>query len=205
LLLIKFLLLVSLSGFSMGAEKYQEQDEKPETGWKSALKFFQKDGQSKTREPQSDEVSDASNDRLIFLDNTVFFNSREGSDLDTRGIWGLRLGFEWDHSWFGHGIYLQHDDYDQHQKFALLGGFYFPSIESRIPVYLKANAGLGYFTGDFSSETLTIDYNVYTGVRIFTRRGWLFDLELGSKNYSRMLTRSYANSFVVNSGLAFVF
>ncbi len=204
MLLFKFLILVSLSVFSNGAERYQEQDEPPETGWKSALKFFQKEGETKTRTPDSDGGS-ASYSKVIFLDNSVFFNNREGSDLDTDGVWGLRLGFEWDKSWYGHGIYVQHDDYDLHRKFALLGGFFFPSIESRIPIYLKANAGLGYFTGDFSNDTLTVDYNVYSGLRIFTRSGMLFNLEVGSKNYSRMLTKSYMNSFVINSGLAFAF
>jgi hypothetical protein len=207
LLLFKFLILVSLSWFSTGAEKYQENDEPPETGWKSALKFFQKEGTTKTRRPDSeeDDGSSASYSRVIFLDNTVFFNNREGSKLDTPGVWGLRLGFEWDRSWYGHGVYIQHDEFDLQRKFAVLGGFFFPSIESRLPVYLKGQAGVGYFTGDFGNETLTVDYNLYSGVRVFTRSGLLFNIEVGSKNYSRLFTQSYMNSFVISSGLAFAF
>ncbi len=200
---------MSLSGFSQGADRYQEEDGPPETGWQSALKFFQAEGSSKVRRPSTDEDddgSDASFDQVIFLDNTIFFNNRTGSELDSKGVWGLRLGYEWDKSWWhGYGLYLQHDEYDLNRKFALLGGLIFPGIQSRVPIYLKANAGMGYFTGEFGSETLTVDYNLYSGVRIFTRSGMLFNLEFGSKNYSRLLTRSYVNSFVISSGLAFAF
>lgn len=205
MLLTKLLLALLIGVSSAQEERYQPDQEPPETGWKSAVKYFLKD--SSKRSPQSDDDAGykASGDRLLFLDSVAFLDNRLGTDRDTPGKWGLNLGFEWDKSWFGQGIYVQHTDYDLEKKFAVLGGLIFPTLASQFPLYLKANVGLGYFVGNFSNDTLTVDYNIHTGFRYFTRSGFLFNIEMGSRNYSRLLTKSYMNSWVVSSGLAFLF
>jgi len=209
LLFLKFLIIFSLGANSFASEKYTGDEAPPETGWKSAVKYFGKNGSVKTRTRQAEvtvEDSDASSSsRVLFLDNIVFVNNRVGSSLDEGGQWGLKLGYEWDDDWYAKGFYIQHSDYDLERKFSVLGGLVFPSLASRFPLYLKANVGLGYFVGDFDSETLAVEYNAHTGVRFFARNGMLFNIEIGSANYTRLLTHSYLNSLVMSSGLAFRF
>jgi hypothetical protein len=84
-------------------------------------------------------------------------------------------------------------------------GVILPGIEMQFPLYLKANVGLGYFRGDFDDETLTVDYSGAVGLRLFSQNRFLFHVEFGSQNYHRLLRKSYTNSWVLSSGLAFIF
>lgn len=191
---------------NINEEKYSPDQPPPDTGWKSALKFFSKDSSNSnsTRAPSDD--SDASYDQYLSLDNTFFLNNERSSDLEPPGQWGLNLGYVWDHnSWISQGIYVQYSDLQGDRRYSLLTGFILPGIESEFPIYLKANAGLGYFVGDFDSDTLTVDYSAAVGLRLFSQSRFLFHLEFGSQNYHRLLKKSYTNSWVLSSGLAFIF
>lgn len=185
-------------------EPYTAETAPPATGWGSAVKYFQKDPDSSVSTSASN-WDYASKKRMFFLDNVFFVSNRETQPLDTPGQWGLNLGFEWDESIFGEGVYVNYMDYEEESKFSFLYGFIYPRIQTRFPLYIKANAGLGYFTGAFNDETLAVDYNLLTGLRFFTKHNVLLNLEFGSKNYTRIFRRSQLNSLVVSSGLAFVF
>lgn len=191
-------------------DRYRESDGPPKTGWAEATKFFTKDHKSVSASVEDDDI-DTGGNRLVFLNNAIFVNNNSRDNLGNQGRWGMTLGLEWDKEIFAQGFYIDYAYYQSKnsltddKKFAVLGGLTFPRLETQFPLYLRGNLGLGYFTGDFSRSTLTVDYNLYTGFRIFTHSGMLFSLELGSKNYTRLLQQSYLNSFVLNSGLAFVF
>lgn len=206
LYLVKMLFILCFSFASLDEEKYNPHQPPPETGWKSALKFFADDStqSSKTRSPSSD--SDASYDQFLSLDNTLFLNNERSSELEPKGRWGLNLGYAWDHtSWLSQGIYAQYSNLGLDQRYSLLTGLILPGIQSEFPLYIKAMAGLGYFRGDFEKDTLTIDYNAAVGLRLFSQNRFLFHLEFGSQNYHRLLKKSYTNSWVLSSGLAFIF
>jgi hypothetical protein len=183
-------------------DKYSPDQAPPESGWKSAVKFFTKDGETSVK---NDDTSDASNDSRLVLDNIIYVNNKLGSPTDIGGRWGLNFGYEWDSSWITQGVYLQYLDYRTVSQASLLTGWIFPNLESQFPLYLKANVGLGYFTGDINSDTLSADYNAFLGVRIFTESRFLFNVEFGSKNYHRLFRKSYANSWVISSGLSVLF
>lgn len=126
--------------------------------------------------------------------------------LENAGRWGLNIGYVWDHSyWLSQGIYAQFLDHSLEKRYSLLTGLTLPGIESEFPLYLKASAGLGYFTGDFTSKTLTVDYAAAVGLRLFSDSRFLFHVEFGSQNYQRLLNKGATNSWVLNSGLAFIF
>jgi hypothetical protein len=204
--LLKFLLMISVSAASLNEEKYSPNNPPPQTGWESALKFFKNDANNSTRAPTSSVYSDASYDQYLSLDNTIVLNSELSSSLEPEGRWGLNLGYVWDHSrWLSQGIYLQYFDHQIEKKYSLMTGIIFPGIETQFPIYLKANAGLGYFRGDFDNDTLTVDYSAAVGLRLFSQNRFLFHLEFGSQNYHRLLRKSYTNSWVLSSGLAFIF
>ncbi len=208
MLVIKFFIFVLMGALGGATERYTQDEPPPETGWKSAVKYFGKTGSVKSKAQQNEvslEESDASYGRVLFLDNLVYVDNRQGSSLDQPGQWAMKLGFEWDKDWFSKGFYIQHSDYDEERKFSLLGGLIFPSLASKFPVYLKANVGLGYFVGDFDNQTLAVEYNAQTGLRFFARNGMLFNIEVGTVNYTRLLTHSYLNSVTLSSGLAYRF
>jgi hypothetical protein len=198
--------MLYISAASLNEEKYSPDNPPPDTGWKSALKFFNNGSNNSTRAPASDTNSDASYDQFLSLDNTIVLNSELSSSLETEGRWGLNLGYAWDHSrWLSQGIYLQYFDHQIEKKYSLMTGVILPGIEMQFPLYLKANVGLGYFRGDFDDETLTVDYSGAVGLRLFSQNRFLFHVEFGSQNYHRLLRKSYTNSWVLSSGLAFIF
>jgi hypothetical protein len=206
LLLLKIFFILTLSGAIVDEEKYGPDSPPPETGWKSALKFFSKDENQTTASRATASDSDAIYDQYLSLDNTVILNSEASSSIEPKGRFGLHLGYVWDHaSWLSQGVYLQYSDMQPDRRYSLLSGLVFPGIETEFPLFLKATAGLGYFVGDFKNDTLTLDYAASVGLRIFSQNRFMFQMEFGSQNYHRLLEKSYANSWVLSSGLAFIF
>lgn len=191
-------------------ERYNEADGPPSTGWEQATKFFTRDRKSVSARVGDSDI-DTGGNRLIFIDNVTFVNNSSNDKHGNEGQWGLSAGLEWDREYVAQGFYIDYSRFDSKknekddQKFTVLTGLIFPRLETQFPLYLRGALGLGYFTGDFANDTLTVDYNLYTGFRVFTHSGMLFNIEMGSKNYTRIFQSSYLNSFVLNSGLAFVF
>ena len=198
-----FLLVISLQ--ASAEETYTGSEAPPATGWSSALKYFKKSGSDNSSVTSTSGSGRSSKNRLVSLDNTVFIDNNAVQELDTPGQWGLNLSLEWDDEILGEGFYIKYGDYKTESKYSLLYGFFYPRLESRFPLYIKGQLGVGYFTGDFADTTLAVDYNLFSGVRFFTRHNVLFNIEFGSQNYTRIFRRSQLNSFVLSSGLAFVF
>lgn len=204
--IIRLIILVSLSWGLVDEEKYSPGEPPPETGWKSALKFFSKDSNTNSTSTTSPSDSDATYDQYLSLDNTLYFNSERSSQKESDGRWGLNLGYVWDHaSWLSQGIYAQYSNLGVEKRYSLMTGLILPGIETQFPLYLRADVGLGYFAGDFTNNTLSVDYAAALGLRFFPSHRLLFHLEFGSQNYHRLLVKSYSNSWVLTSGLAFIF
>lgn len=204
MLYLKMLLLLVIPLQVSAQEAYKEDDAPPATGWGSALKYFKKNGDNSSV-TSAEDLGRSPKNRIISLDNTVFVDNNAVRELDTPGQWGLNLSLEWDDVILGEGFYIKYADYKEETKFSLLYGFFYPRIESRFPLYIKGQLGAGYFTGAFADTTLAVDYNLFSGVRFFTKRNILFNIEFGSQNYTRIFRRSQLNSFVLSSGLAFAF
>lgn len=211
MLILKGLTIILLSA-SAGAqdvseeEKYTEEHKPPTSGWQSAIKYFQKGSGNNTATLETGgEASDTSYDKAIFLDNIIFLHNRPSTAQDTDGRWGLNLGYEWDGDWMAKGVYLQYHDYEKEQKYSLLGGIVFPRMQSNWPVYLRLQAGLGYFTGAFDKATLSVDYNAYAGLRVYSKKNFRLNVEVGSKNYTRIFTGSDLNSVAMSTGFAVAF
>lgn len=206
MLVIKILFCLFFCLPALAAEDdsvYSPQEGPPATGWGSALKYFKKGEDNSVS--TSAKSSNSGKNHMFSLSNTVFVDNNAVHEKDTPGQWGLNLGIEWDDSVLGEGFYVNYDDYKKESKYSMAYGLFFPRLESRFPLYVKANLGLGYFTGDFNNDTLAVDYNLFSGIHFFTRHNVLFNIEVGSKNYTRLFTRSQLNSFVLSSGLAVVF
>lgn len=191
-----------------GAEiRYTEEAPPPATGWESALKFF-------SRSPSSASVSTSGGtegigDSAFFLDQSFYVNNKYLSDNLPNPRFGFNVGYEWDQSWYGSGIYINYVTFEknnlQAEKFSVTGGFYYPRIETGFPLYARANVGLGYYTNDIDNKGMTFDYNAGLGIRFFSSSSWLFNLEVGSRNYTRLLKSESAQSIIIGSGLAFTF
>lgn len=203
------LILSVFFGASAHAEvRYAEDAPPPATGWESALKFF-------SRTPASGSVSAAASGSgdiggsAFFLDQSFYVNNKYLSDGVPDPRFGFNAGYEWDQSWYGSGLYINYVTFEkngaQAEKFSVAGGFYYPRIESGFPLYARANVGLGYFTNDLDNKGMTFDYNAGIGIRFYSSSRWLFNLEVGSRNYTRLLKSESAQSIIVGSGLAFTF
>lgn len=208
--MVRRIWLAVLIGFvfnqpALAENRYSEEVAPPSVGWESALKFF-------TRGPASNSVatspgSGAPGDSAFFLDQNFFVNSKYLSDGVERPKFGFNGGYEWDQSWYGTGIYLNYVAFNKMaEKFSVTTGFYYPRIESGFPLYVRANVGLGYYnTDDEDQKGATVDYNAGLGIRFFTSSNWVFNLELGSRNHTRLLKSASAQSIIVGSGLAITF
>lgn len=207
-----FWLTLILSAFwthpALAEVRYNENAPPPATGWESALKFF-------SRTPASGSVSASSGstgdigDSAFFLDQSFYVSNKYLSDDVAKPRFGFNAGYEWDQSWYGSGIYLNYVTFEEAseraEKFSVAGGFYYPRIESGFPLYARANIGLGYYTNDLDNKGMTIDYNAGLGIRFYSSTSWLFNLEIGSRNHTRLLKSESAQSIIVGSGLAFTF
>lgn len=186
--------------------RYSEESAPPPVGWESAMKFF---GRSPSSNSTSYSVggSSAPGDSAFFLDQNFFVNSKYLSDGVERPRFGFNAGYEWDQSWYGTGLYINYVSFNKMaEKFSVTGGFYYPRIESGFPLYVRGNVGFGqYNTEDSEQKGATFDYNASLGLRFFTDKAWMFNLEIGSRNHTRLLKSASAQSIVVGSGLAITF
>ncbi len=207
--MLTLILGLFLSWDARGSEiRYTEEAPPPATGWESALKFF-------SRTPSSNSVSTGYGgsaevgDSAFFLDQSFYVSNKYLSDGVPSPRFGFNAGYEWDGDTFGNGIYLNYVTFEknnlQAEKFSVSGGFYFPRIETGFPLYARANVGLGYFTNDIDNRGMTFDYNAGVGIRFFSSSAWVFNLEIGSRNHTRLLKSESAQSIIVGSGLAFTF
>jgi hypothetical protein len=185
--------------------RYSEEDAPPATGWESAMKFFSRSPSSSVATSSGGHTEPG--DSALFFDQNFFMNSKYLSDGVERPKFGFNAGYEWDQSVFGSGIYVNYVSFSKEaEKFSVTGGFYYPRIETGFPLYLRANIGLGqYNTEDADQKGATFDYNASLGLRFFTDKAWMFNLEIGSRNHTRLLKSASAQSIVVGSGLAITF
>lgn len=190
-----------ISSQSFAENRYNESSPPPSVGWESALKFFTPNGTNSSSAPSST----GSGDSAFQLGQNYFINNQYVSQGVPDPRWGLNLGYEWDQSWYGSGIYLNYVDFEQAQKYSVTGGFYFPSLQSGFPLYFKAHIGLGHYSNDFDSRGMTFDYNASLGFRFYTTHNWLFNIEVGSRNHSVVLKSESAESIVLGSGMAITF
>lgn len=193
-----FLSAFFLSPLCLAETKYTETIAPPSVGWESALKFF-------SRSPSSTPNSSYYGDSAFQLDQSFFVNNQYVSEGLSSPRWGINLGYEWDQSWYGSGIYLNYVDFQQALKYSVTGGFYYPRLESGFPLYIRAHIGLGYYSNDFETKGVTFDYNAGLGLRFFSGNNWLFNLEVGSRNHTLILNSESAESIVVGSGVAITF
>ncbi|MCB9072399.1 MAG: hypothetical protein H6623_02165 [Bdellovibrionaceae bacterium] len=183
-------------------ERFTEDAPPPGIGYESAMKFFTKTGQT---EAKISEDEGARGNSAFLLDHNLFVRNVSAQSNAVAPKWGLSAGYEWDLSWLGSGVYLQYANFTQAEKYTVTGGFYFPRLETGIPVYIRAHIGLGYLSETQGTSGATFDYNASLGLRYFASNRWIFNLELGSRNYSRILKSESVKSIIVASGMAITF
>lgn len=193
-------LTVCLAHRSLAEEKYTQGGPSPATGYKSAVKYFT--GKSRKsasrRTPQGNKSF--SFESYAYVDNDASQVNRVSD-----GDWGGQLGLYWDQQWMSRGLNVEYANYGDDNKLAVLAGLVFPRMRSSFPLYVKGSLGLGYFVGqDVARETLTFDYNIFTGFK-YSSGSWLFNVEVGSKNYTKLLENAYLNSVVLSSGISILF
>lgn len=195
-----FLLGCVYSGLAKAEDRYTEDTPPSGLGWESALKFFNKNSTS------AENTSNSTySDSAFFFDQTFFVNTKYASEGLSSPRWGLNIGYEWDQSWYGNGLYLNYVHFNDAEKYSMTGGFYFPSLSSGFPVYIRTHLGLGYYSSDVAGGNATFDYNAALGLRFFSSNNWLFNLEVGSRNQMRIFKSESLESIIVGSGLAVTF
>jgi hypothetical protein len=195
-------ILFSLAINVCAEDRFTEDSPPPTTGWQSAMKFFSKTSYSEASAPDNSIEYGGS---AFLLDHVLFVDNKDLAPDVRPPKWGISAGYEWDKSWYGTGIYMQYSNYKLAEKYSVTGGFYFPRIETGFPLYIRAHVGLGYISDVQGDSGMTLDYNASLGLRLFASSRWLFNLELGSKNYTRILKSETVESIVVASGLAITF
>lgn len=161
----------------------------------------------------------ATNVKQSYL-NVYFYNSikdrsyswainKQSQILD----WNAGISYKWDHFGnFGDAIFkIKFSSFtiDEQSVFknTLLLGVSFPDINSGFPIYFGAAAGGGVFFGQaYSESVLSLDYQIYVGLRftqIYKNLGSF--LEWGLDNHFFLLSSGQYDNTYLAVGLSFVF
>lgn len=202
----------------------QAQATAPKVGKAAAAKYFLKntDAQSKnTRYTASEETEGGASsyafERYLAFGLSIFTKSEAynwGSNNKEQNIGKLGLDMTYTLSQSNYVDYALRVSYTEYvplnqkaNKMSFMYAATLPDASSKFPLYFGAAAGPGIFFTQLSNESsLTLDYQLFLGLRIFN----LFDntgfyLEGGMKNHLQLTSDGQLNGTYLSAGGIFTF
>ncbi len=192
----------------------------PKVGKAVAAKYFQKnpDEQSKnSRNVATEEAGLGSEERYLAFGISSFTKSEAfnwGNTNKEDGIGKLGLDMTYRLSQSNNVDYALRVSYTEYQplnqkanKMSFMYAVTLPDAGSKFPLYFGAAAGPGVFFTQLSNESsVTLDYQLYLGLRIFR----LFDntgfyIEGGMKNHLQLTSDGQFNGTYIAAGAVFTF
>lgn len=191
----------------------------PKVGRSAAAKYFQQNpSQEATQYNQRSVASDYSTDRYLALGLSLYTKSDSYqwgpvNKEDDVGKWGVdvtyRLGSHQD--LLDYALRISYTEYEpvnrKANKMSFMYAVNFPDASSKFPLYFGAAAGPGVFFTQINNESsLSLDYQLYLGLRIFNLfESAGFYVEGGMKNHLQLTSDGQLNGTFISAGAVFNF
>ncbi len=193
----------------------------PKVGRAAAAKYFQKNGgqtaDRNTASENSSVESSGSGDRYLAFGLGTFTKSESYSwgvnKEEDVGKWSVDMNYRLSqyNSLLDYSLRVSYQEYEpagqKANKLIFLYAASLPDADSRFPLYFGAAAGAGVFMTQIPNESsLTFDYQVYLGMRLFdVLENTGFYLEGGLKNHLQMTSDGQFNGTFFSAGAVFTF
>lgn len=190
----------------------------PKVGRAAAAKYFQQNPSQEATQYTRSVASDYATDRYLALGLSLYTKSDSyqwgpvNKEEDV-GKWGLdvtyRLGSHAD--LLDYALRVSYTEYEpvnrKANKMSFMYAVTFPDASSKFPLYFGAAVGPGVFFTQISNESsLTLDYQLFLGLRIFNLfESAGFYVEGGMKNHLQLTSDGQLNGTYVSAGAIFNF
>ena len=191
----------------------------PRVGKAAAAKYFEKapEAQGKnTRTMASEGVTSGAEDRFLAVGISSFTKSESynwgNNSEQSIGKLGLDLSYKLSQTHYvDYGLRISYSEYvplnQKANKMSFLYAVTLPDSNSKFPLFFGAAAGPGIFFTQLKDESsITLDYQLFLGLRIFN----LFDstgfyIEGGMKNHLQLTSDGQLNGTYISAGVIFTF
>lgn len=195
----------------------------PKVGKKAAARYFQ--GEMASNEPEAANQKVASSVEPLSAEDHFLafgFSSYVSSDAykwgqagkeEKVGKWGLDMMYRIGQysNVIDQGLRVSYTEFEaldkRASKLSFMYGLTLPDAGSQFPLYFGAAAGPGVFMTQLENESsLTLDYQMYLGLRLFNvfeKTG--FYVEGGLKNHLQLTTDGQLNGNYISAGAVFTF
>ena len=193
----------------------------PKVGRSAAAKYFQRNPSSEESASSNYSTSESSlgsGEHYLSFGGGLFTKSnsyswgQNGKEINA-AKWGLDMSYKLStyNSLLDNSLRVSYQEYEplglNASKLSFLYGVTLPDANSRFPLYFGAALGGGVFLTQIPNESpLTLDYQLYLGMRlfdVFERTG--FYLEGGLKNHLQLTADGQLSGTYVSTGAVFAF
>lgn len=213
-ILIVSILHISILGFNSASAAAA-----PKVGRAAAAKYFQQnpDAQKATRYVASEDGSISAGERYLMFGGSLFtkteaFNWGTVNKQEDVGKYGVDMTYRLDSTnYIDYALKVAYTEYEvQKQRASKMSFMYaaiLPDAGSKFPLYFGAAAGPGVFFTQLANESsVTLDYQLFLGLRIFDLFGSTgFYLEGGMKNHLQLTSDGQLNGTYMSAGAIFSF
>jgi hypothetical protein len=192
----------------------------PKVGKAAAAKYFQKnpdDVSSKGSRNMASDSGISSEERYMTVGLSLFtksetFNWGTINKEEDAGKYGFDMQYRLDQTnYVDYSLKVAYTEYVvQSQRASKMSFMYaatLPDAGSKFPLYFGASAGPGVFFTQLKDESsITLDYQLYLGLRIFNLFGSTgFYVEGGMKNHLQLTSDGQLNGTYISAGAVFTF
>ncbi|MEQ1722565.1 MAG: hypothetical protein ABL930_05275 [Pseudobdellovibrio sp.] len=192
----------------------------PKVGRAAAAKYFQKNGDDASDKANRYVASDSgisSEERYMTVGLSLFtksesFNWGTVNKEEDVGKYGVDMLYRLDQTnYVDYSLKVAYTEYSvQSQRASKMSFMYaatLPDAGSKFPLYFGLAAGPGVFFTQLKDESsITLDYQLYLGLRIFNLFGSTgFYVEGGMKNHLQLTSDGQLNGTYISAGAVFAF
>jgi hypothetical protein len=218
--LCKSILLLSILHITLFGTQKVLAASAPKVGRAAAAKYFQKnadDVSSKGSRYMASDSGISSEERCMTVGLSLFtksetFNWGKINKEEDAGKYGFDMLYRLDQTnYVDYSLKVAYTEYVvQSQRASKMSFMYaatLPDAGSKFPLYFGASAGPGVFFTQLKDESsLTLDYQLYLGLRIFNLFGSTgFYVEGGMKNHLQLTSDGQLNGTYISAGAVFTF
>lgn len=190
----------------------------PKVGRAAAAKYFQQNPDAKqTRYVASEDGAISAGERYLMFGASLFtkteaFNWGTVNKQEDVGKFGVDMTYRLDSTnYIDYALKVAYTEYEvqsqRANKMSFMYAAILPDAGSKFPLYFGAAAGPGVFFTQLSNESsVTLDYQLFLGLRIFDLFGSTgFYLEGGMKNHLQLTSDGQLNGTYMSAGAIFSF
>ncbi len=218
--LFKNFLIISILKLTLFTGESSYAADAPKVGRAAAAKYFQKNGPDASDKASRYMASDSgisAEERYMTFGLSLFTKSESynwgttNKEVDV-GQYGVDMLYRLNQAnYIDYSLKVVYSVYEvqsqRASKMSLMYAATLPDAGSQFPLYFGAAAGPGVFFTQLKDESfVTLDYQLYLGLRIFNLFGSTgFYVEGGMKNHLQLTSDGQLNGTYISAGAVFAF